>query len=388
MSASKYDQRGVSADKTDVHKAIKHLDKGLYPNAFCKILPDIAGGDPDWCNIMHADTAGTKTALAYLYYKETGDASVFGGIAQDAIVMNLDDMGCVGAIQNIVLSSTIGRNKNQIPGEVIEAVINATTAFADTMAQQGIRLHLAGGETADVGDIVRTIDVGYTAFARLRRAAVQDIAIQPGAVIVGLASYGQASYESQYNSGIASNGLTAARHDTLSNYYATAYPEAFDPAIPSSLVFTGPHRLTDPVPDTAYTVGQLLLSPTRTYAPFLKVLFDKFAGQLQGIIHNTGGAHSKVGKFIGDVHVIKDNLLPVPPVFTMIQAASGTPWEEMYKVFNMGIRLEVYVPEALATNIIDAARSFQLDAQVIGRVEAADKKQVSLVTPYGEWSYA
>lgn len=387
MSASKYDQRGVSADKTDVHKAIKHLDKGLYPNAFCKILPDIAGGDPDWCNIMHADTAGTKTALAYLYYKETGDASVFGGIAQDAIVMNLDDMGCVGAIQDIVLSSTIGRNKNQIPGEVIEAVISATTAFADTMARHGIRLHLAGGETADVGDIVRTIDVGYTAFGRLRRADVQDIAIQPGAVIVGLASYGQASYESQYNSGIASNGLTAARHDTLSKYYATAYPEAFDPAIPSALVFTGPHRLTDPVPDTPYTVGQLLLSPTRTFAPFLKVLFERFAGQLQGIIHNTGGAHSKVGKFIGDVHVIKDNLLPVPPVFTMIQAASGTSWQEMYKVFNMGTRLEVYVPETLATAIIDVARHFHLDAQVIGRVEAADKKQISLYTPNGEWSY-
>lgn len=387
MSASKYDQRGVSADKTDVHKAIKDLDKGLYPNAFCKILPDIAGGDDAWCNIMHADTAGTKTSLAYLYYKETGDASIFAGIAQDAIVMNLDDMGCVGAVQDIVLSSTIGRNKNLIPGEVIEAVIGATTAFSEKMAEQGVRIHLAGGETADVGDIVRTIDVGYTAFARLRRDQVQDNNIRPGAVIVGLASYGKTVYEDNYNSGIASNGLTAARHDTLSKYYAEHFPEAYDPAIPDELVFTGKYRLTDKAPGTEYTVGQLLLSPTRTFAPFFKQLFEQYAGNIQGIIHNTGGAHSKVLKFVKGVHIIKDNLLPVPPVFSLIQEASGTTWEEMYKVFNMGTRLEIYVEEPDAAGIIQIAKTLGIDAQIIGRVEGFDGEQVTMETPYGTWQY-
>lgn len=378
MSVSKYDQRGVSADKSEVHKAIKKLDKGLFPNAFCKVLPDIAASDPAWCNLMHADTAGTKTALAYLYYKETGDVSVFGGIAQDAMVMNLDDMACVGATDDILLSSTIGRNKNQIPGEVITAIIEQTVHFADQMRKHGIHLHLAGGETADVGDIVRTIDVGYTAFARLPRHRIHEINIQPGDVIVGLASYGQATYEDSYNSGIASNGLTAARHDTLSHYYAEQYPEAFDPAIPDDLVFTGPHRLTDKALDTDYTVGELLLSPTRTFAPLLKQLFDQYHDHLHGVIHNTGGAHSKVLKFVEDVHIIKDQLLPVPPVFQLIQQASGTPWDEMYQVFNMGTRLEIYLPENIAGKIINLAQSFKIDAQVIGHVEAHTGKQVTL----------
>lgn len=387
MSASRYEQRGVSADKTDVHKAIRHLDKGIFPNAFCKILPDIAGGDEAWCNIMHADTAGTKTSLAYLYWRETGDASVFAGIAQDAIVMNLDDMACAGATDNIILSSTIGRNKNLIPGEIIEAVINGTTAFVDTMKQHGVQIHLAGGETADVGDIVRTIDVGYTAFARLPRWQVQTIDIQPGATIVGVASYGQAIYETSYNSGIASNGLTAARHDTLSHYYAQAFPDAFDPNVPEELVFTGKHRLTDQVAGTAYTVGQLLLSPTRTFVPFLHQVMHSFGGQLQGIIHNTGGAHTKVLKFASGLRIVKDNLLPVPPVFHLIQEASGTPWEEMYKVFNMGTRLELYVDAAQAEVLIGMATSLGLEAQVIGFTQAAETGEVVVEGSQGTFRY-
>lgn len=387
MSTSKYDLRGVSADKNEVHKAIRNLDKGIFPNAFCKVLPDIAGNDPEWCNIMHADTAGTKTSLAYLYWKETGDASVFAGIAQDAIVMNLDDMACVGAVDNIIISSTIGRNKNQIPGEVIEAVIGGTTSFIETMAGQGVTIHLAGGETADVGDIVRTIDVGITAFARLPRKHIQSIDIQPGDVIVGLASYGQTTYEDTYNSGIASNGLTAARHDTLSHHYARHYPEAYDPAIPNDLVFTGSARLTDPVEGIPQTVGELLLSPTRTYVPLLKQLFEDYREHIHGIIHNTGGAHTKVLKFVESVRIVKDNLLPIPPVFRMIQRESGTDWKEMYQVFNMGTRLDIYLPEAATQKVIDLAQQFMIDAQVIGRVEKSDAKSVELKSEFGEFRY-
>ena len=387
MSDSKYDQRGVSSDKSEVHEAIRHLDKGLYPNAFCKILPDITGNDPEQCCIMHADTAGTKTALAYMYWKETGDASVFAGIAQDAIVMNLDDMACAGAVDNFILSSTIGRNKHLITAEVLEQVIGGTTAFIERMATHGINIHLAGGETADVGDIVRTIDVGYTAFVRMPRAQVQTIGIGPGDVVVGLASYGQATYEDRYNSGIASNGLTAARHDTLHRSYADRFPESFDPAIPRTLVFTGKHKLTDQVPGTPHTVGELLLSPTRTYVPVLKALFERLTGRIRGIIHNTGGAHSKVLKFAQNLRIVKDSLLHVPPVFRLIQESSGTPAEEMYKVFNMGTRLEVYLQEQDAQTVIDTARSFGIDAQVIGRVEASETAEVMMVTEDGNWVY-
>lgn len=387
MPSDRYGQRGVSADKAEVHKAIKHLDKGLFPNAFCKILEDISGNDPDYCNIMHADTAGTKTSLAYLYYKDTGDASVFELIAQDAIVMNLDDMACAGAIGPIIISSTIGRNKNRIPGEIIEAVINGTSRFIRTMEREGVEIKLAGGETADVGDIVRTIDVGITAFARLKKQNVQDINIQPGNVIVGIASYGQAKYEGDYNSGIASNGLTAARHETLSYEYAKNYPESFDPNIPEDLVFTGSKKLTDVEAETQKSVGHLLLSPTRTFLPVLKDLFGLYRPKISGIIHNTGGAHSKVLNFIHDLEIVKNNLFSPPPVFRLIQAESGMPWNEMYKVFNMGTRLEVFTDKETANGVIDIAHSYNIDAQIIGYVNTATAKKVKLETEYGSFQY-
>jgi phosphoribosylformylglycinamidine cyclo-ligase len=370
--AEKYALRGVSANKTDVHKAIKNLDKGLYPMAFCKILPDFAANDPDFCNIMHADTAGTKTSLAYLYWRETGDLSVWKGIVQDAIVMNLDDMACVGCVDNIILSSTIGRNKNLISGDVIQTLIESTVSFVDKMRQYGIQIHLAGGETADVGDIVRTIDVGYTAFARMKREDLIVNDIKGGNVIVGFASYGQATYEDTYNGGMGSNGLTSARHDVLANTYAAQFPESFDPATPPSVVYSGHRQLTDEVEigEKRVTVGQLVLSPTRTYLPILKAILQTVERlHLHGIIHNTGGGQTKVLKFVKNKHIIKNNLLEVPPLFELIQQESGTSWREMYQVFNMGHRLEVYCDEKIAESLVSIGKHFNIDAQIIGYVK-------------------
>jgi phosphoribosylformylglycinamidine cyclo-ligase len=387
--AAKYELRGVSASKSEVHAAIEGLDKGLYPNAFCKILPDFAAGDPDYCTLMHADTAGTKPSLAYLYWRETGDLSVWEGIAQDALVMNLDDMACVGCIDDITISSTIGRNKQHIPGEVIKTIIQYTQRFADEMAALGVKLHLAGGETADVGDIVRTIDVGYTAFGRLPRKDLVINAIRPGHVIVGLASYGQASYETAYNGGIGSNGLTSARHDVFSKHYAENYPESYDPKVPGEVVYVGSKRLTDTIEIDRQTmhIGKLVLSPTRTYLPVLKRALVELKGKIGGIIHNTGGGQTKVVKFIDAVKVIKDRLLPIPPLFSLIQQESKTAWREMYQVFNMGTRLEFYVEEQDAQTIIDIARAFQIDAQIIGRVEAADTASVEVQSEHGTFCY-
>ena len=387
---SKYEQRGVSATKSEVHEAIEGLDKGLFPKAFCKVLPDVAGGDPEWCNVMHADTAGTKTSLAYLYWRETGDLSVWEGIVQDSLVMNLDDMGCVGAVDNILISSTIGRNKNRIPGEVLKTIIRGAEKFKDAMADQGVGLHLTGGETADVGDIVRTIDVGYTTFARLRRSDLIVNDIRPGHVVVGLASYGQATYETEYNGGMGSNGLTSARHDVFHSEYADRYPESFDPAVPRSVVYTGSRSLTDPIDlgdGTTLAAGKLVLSPTRTYLPVLKVLLDELRPKIGGLIHCTGGAQTKVVKFIEGVRVVKDNFLPVPPLFELIRAESGTGWREMYQVFNMGHRLEVYLPEDEAAAVIDIAARFNIAAQVVGYVEAAEEASVRLHTPGGVEEY-
>ncbi len=385
----KYDKRGVSATKDEVHAAIKHLDKGLYPKAFCKILPDIVAGDEAFCNIMHADTAGTKTSLAYLFWRETGDLSVWAGIAQDAIVMNLDDMACVGCVDQIVLSSTIGRNKNLIPGDVIRTIINATTDFIAKMQAFDVNVILAGGETADVGDIVRTIDVGYTTFARMPRAKVLENHIQPGDVIVGLASFGQASYENSYNGGMGSNGLTSARHDVLSKLYAEKYPDSFDPNTPNEVVYTGSRQLTEKVKiaDNEIEIGKLILSPTRTYLPVIKRLLDELRDDLHGIIHCTGGGQTKVQKFIENVRVVKNNLFPIPFLFEMIQKESKTNWGEMYQVFNMGHRLEVYLPESAAQRVIEIAHAFDIPAQVVGYVEAATGAQVRIESPYGTFEY-
>lgn len=385
MSNYKYDLRGVSATKDEVHQAIEGLDKGLYPNAFCKILPDVAGGDKDYVNLMHADTSGTKTSLAYLYWKETGDVSVWKGIAQDALVMNLDDMGCVGCVDNILLSSTIGRNKNLITGEVITALIQATKSLTDQLAEYGINVHSAGGETADVGDIVRTIDVGYTAFARMKKSDLIVNDIKPGNVIVGFASYGQATYESEYNGGMGSNGLTSARHDVLSKVYAEKYPDSFDPNTPKEVVYLGSKKLTDKVDidGEQIDVGKLILSPTRTYLPVIKAILDEFAGKIDGMIHCTGGAQTKVIKFVDNVHIIKDNLLPIPPLFEMIKEEADTDWKEMYQVFNMGHRLELYVEESMAERLIEISKSFNIHAQVIGRVEESTEPKVTIVAPDG-----
>lgn len=388
MSNYKYDLRGVSATKDDVHKAIKNLDKGLYPKAFCKILPDFAAGDPEYCNLMHADTAGTKTSLAYMYWKETGDLSVWKGIAQDAIVMNLDDMACVGAVSNILLSSTIGRNKNIITGDVIQAVIEGTSELITKMKEFGVEIHQAGGETADVGDIVRSIDVGYTAFARLKRKDLIINDIKAGDVIVGLASYGQASYEDSYNGGMGSNGLTSARHDIFDHSYAEKYPDSYDHHTPDEVVYVGSKKLTDTITiqGQEITIGKLVLSPTRTYLPVLAKVIEKGL-DIHGIIHNTGGGQAKVSKFIENKHVIKDNLLPIPPLFQMIQEESGTDWKEMYRVFNMGTRLEFYVSEKDAQTIIDISKSFNIDAQIIGRVEEGEGEMVTVKGPYGAFEY-
>ncbi|MEL6660540.1 MAG: AIR synthase related protein [Bacteroidota bacterium] len=387
--SSKYERRGVSATKSEVHAAIQGLDQGLYPKAFCKILPDFAAGDPAYCNLMHADTAGTKPSLAYLYWKETGDLSVWEGIAQDALVMNLDDMACVGCVDDIIISSTIGRNKGLVPGEVIKTIIQYTQRFADEMAALGVQLKLAGGETADVGDIVRTIDVGYTAFGRLRRDELLVNQIQPGDVIVGFASYGQATYENSYNGGMGSNGLTSARHDVFDHGYAAKYPESFDPSLPDDVVYVGSKKLTETIDidGEAIPVGKLVLSPTRTYLPVIKQLFQKLQPYMHGMIHCTGGGQTKVIKFVDQVKVIKDNFLPIPPLFELIQKESGTGWKEMYQVFNMGHRLEVYLPEAQAAEAIAIGKSFGIDTQIVGRVEAAPEAVVEVQSPHGVFTY-
>lgn len=389
MSEDRYQKRGVSAGKEDVHRAIKNMSKGLYKYAFCKILPDIAGGDDEYCNVMHADTAGTKTSLAYLYWKETGDLSVWKGVVQDAMVMNLDDLAAVGAIQDIIISSTIGRNSKYIPGEVLSVVIQAAQEFIDKMEGLGIRMHHSGGETADVGDIVRTIDIGFTTFGRLKKSDLIINDIQDGDVIVGLSSSGTASYESSYNGGMGSNGLTSARHDVLNKYYAEKYPESYENAIPDEVVYSGSKKLTDTIHINGedVSVGKLILSPTRTYLPVLKVIFDKLKENISGIIHCTGGAQTKVEKFISNKHIIKDNLMEIPPLFELIKKESGTSYKEMYKVFNMGHRLEIYLPEQFAQEIIDISQSFDIDAKIIGRVEQSDKNKVSITTPDGVISY-
>ena len=385
----RYRRRGVSAAKEEVHQAIRHLDKGVFPNAFCKVLPDIVGGDADFCNIMHADTAGTKPSLAYLYWKETGDLSVWEGIIQDALIMNIDDLICIGATDHIVISSTIGRNKNLIPGEVVSTLIGSTSRYLEKLQSLGIGAHLAGGETADVGDIVRTVDVGFTAFVRMKRAAVLENHIQAGDVIVGLASFGQATYEDAYNGGMGSNGLTSARHDVFHRYLAEKYPESFDPLIPDSLVYAGSKSLTDKVTidDRTTDVGKLVLSPTRTYAPVIKQVLDTLRPHLHGMIHCSGGAQTKVLHFVEGLHVIKDNLFPTPPLFRIIQEESQTDWREMYQVFNMGHRMEVYLPEAHAQQLIDIAESLGVAAQVVGRVETADTKKVTVASEYGTFVY-
>lgn len=391
MTELKYNQRGVSAGKEDVHNAIKDLDKGLFPQAFCKIIPDILGGDDGWCNIMHADGAGTKSSLAYVYWKETGDHSVWRGIAQDAIVMNLDDLLCVGATDNILLSSTIGRNKNLVPGEVIAAIINGTEAILEELRDMGIGIHATGGETADVGDLVRTIIVDSTVTCRMKREdVISNHRIQAGDVIVGLASYGQSSYEDGYNGGMGSNGLTSARHDVFNKTIAERFPESYDPAVPYELVFAGTKGLADNIEIPGYgttTVGKLVLSPTRTYAPVIKRVLDSFRKQVHGMVHCSGGAQTKVLHFIDNLHVIKDNLFDIPPLFKLIQEESGTDWQEMYKVFNMGHRMELYVPETIADDIIGIAGEFGIAAQIIGHVEAAATKQVTVKSQVGEYRY-
>lgn len=381
---NRYMRRGVSAAKEDVHNAIAHIDKGLYPQAFCKILPDVLGGDPDYCNIMHADGAGTKSSLAYIYWRETGDLSVWRGIAQDAIVMNLDDLLCVGATSGMLLSSTIGRNKQLIPGEVIGAVINGTEEILAQMRDLGVEIYLTGGETADVGDLVRTIIVDSTVTCRMRRSDIIDNAhIADGDVIVGFASYGQATYEARYNGGMGSNGLTSARHDILSHALAEKFPESYDPAVPDDLVYSGSRELLAEVPGTGLTVGELILSPTRTYAPLVAKLLKEMRPAIHGLIHCTGGAQTKVMNFVTNKHIIKDNLLPVPPLFQMIAEESGADAEELYQVFNMGHRLEAYLPAEQAEEAIAVARHFNIDAQVIGRVKSADQNRLTLVTPFG-----
>ena len=387
-TSSRYAGRGVSSSKEDVHAAIKNIDKGLYPKAFCKIIPDRLSGDPDSCLIMHADGAGTKSSLAYAYWRETGDLSVWKGIAQDAVVMNTDDLLCVGAVSDILLSSTIGRNKRLVPGEVISAVINGTEEFLQNMRDLGVGIYSTGGETADVGDLVRTIIVDSTVTARMQRKDVVDNAhIKAGCCIVGLSSSGQATYESEYNGGTGSNGLTSARHDVISQEVARKYPETFDDGIPSDLVYTGRYGLTDRIEGCPLTVGKLVLSPTRTYAPIIREVLKEYCGHIQGMIHCSGGAQTKVLHFVDNLHVIKDNLFETPLLFKLIQQESQTPWSEMYSVFNMGHRMELYVDESVANDIISISKSFNVDAQVIGYVEAADHAQVTIKHNGAEYVY-
>lgn len=388
MSDQRYNLRGVSASKEDVHNAIKNVDKGLYPKAFCKIIPDILGGDSEWCNIMHADGAGTKSSLAYIYWRETGDISVWKGIAQDALIMNIDDLLCVGATDNILLSSTIGRNKHLIPGEVISAIINGTEELLEELRSQGVSIYSTGGETADVGDLVRTIIVDSTVTCRMRRSDVINNAnISAGDVIVGLASYGQATYETGYNGGMGSNGLTSARHDVFGKYLAEKYPESYDSAVPQELVYSGNTRLTDEVEGAPINAGQLVLSPTRTYAPVIKAILDKMRKDIHGMVHCSGGAQTKVLHFVENKHVIKDNLFPVPPLFDLIQRQSGTPWQEMYKVFNMGHRMEIYVAPEHAQAIIDTAAQFGIEARIVGRVEEAASNRLTIISDKGTFEY-
>ncbi len=389
MSDQRYNLRGVSASKEDVHNAIKNIDKGIFPRAFCKIIPDILGGDPEYCNIMHADGAGTKSSLAYLYWRETGDLSVWKGIAQDALIMNIDDLLCVGAVDNILVSSTIGRNKLLIPGEVISAIINGTDELLSELREMGVGVYATGGETADVGDLVRTIIVDSTVTCRMKRSDVIDNAnIRVGDVIVGLASYGQATYEKEYNGGMGSNGLTSARHDVFAKYLAEKYPESYDKAVPEELVYSGNLKLTDFVEGSPLDAGKLVLSPTRTYAPVVKKLLDELRPSIHGMVHCSGGAQTKVLHFIGDnCRVVKDNMFPVPPLFRTIKEQSNTEWQEMYKVFNMGHRLEVYLPEEYAAQVIAISKSFNIDAQVIGRIEESKKKELVIKSEFGEFYY-
>ncbi len=388
MNNQRYNQRGVSASKEDVHNAIKNIDKGIFPKAFCKIIPDILGGDPEYCNIMHADGAGTKSSLAYLYWRETGDLSVWRGIAQDALIMNIDDLLCVGATDNILLSSTIGRNKLLVPGEVISAIINGTSELCDELSALGVNIYPTGGETADVGDLVRTIIVDSTVACRMKRSEViSNHRIQAGDVIVGLSSSGTATYEKEYNGGMGSNGLTSARHDVFANYLAQKYPESYDAAIPQELVYSGKMKLTDQISGLNIDAGKLVLSPTRTYAPVIKQVLDKLRPHIHGMVHCSGGAQTKVLHFVDNVHVIKDNLFPTPPLFKLIHEQSGTDWEEMYTVFNMGHRMEIYVSPEYAQQIIDISQSFNIDAQIVGRVEECDKKKLTIRSEHGTFEY-
>ena len=388
MGNQRYMMRGVSAAKEDVHKAIHNIDKGIFPQAFCKIIPDILGGDPEYCNIMHADGAGTKSSLAYMYWRETGDLGVWKGIAQDALIMNTDDLLCVGAVDNILVSSTIGRNKMLIPGEVISAIINGSEELMGEMRQMGIGIYGTGGETADVGDLVRTIIVDSTVTCRMKRSDVIDNAnIRPGDVIVGLSSSGQATYEKEYNGGMGSNGLTSARHDVFCHLLAEKYPESYDHAVPEELVYSGTCRLTDQIEGSPLTAGKLVLSPTRTYAPVIKRLLDEMRPQIHGMVHCTGGAQTKVLHFVGDnCHVVKDNLFPLPPLFRLIQEQSGTDWDEMYRVFNMGHRMEIYVAPEDAEKVIAVSKSFNIDAQIIGRIEEG-RKSLTIKSEFGEFNY-
>lgn len=388
MTDQRYNLRGVSASKEDVHNAIKNVDKGLYPKAFCKIIPDILGGDPDYCNIMHADGAGTKSSLAYMYWRETGDLSVWKGIAQDALIMNIDDLLCVGATDNILVSSTIGRNKLLVPGEVISAIINGTEELLASLRSLGVNAYSTGGETADVGDLVRTIIVDSTVTCRMKRSDVVNNAnISAGDVIVGLASYGKASYEQDYNGGMGSNGLTSARHDVFAKYLAEKYPESFDAAVPDELVYSGKKKLTDPVDGTGLDAGRLVLSPTRTYAPVIKAILDRMRPQIHGMVHCSGGAQTKVMHFVENKHVIKDNLFPIPPLFKLIQQQSGTDWAEMYKVFNMGHRMEIYVSPENAEEIMRISESFGIEARIVGRVEDAPANRLTIVSENGVFEY-
>lgn len=388
MSDQRYNLRGVSASKEDVHNAIKNVDKGLFPKAFCKIIPDILGGDEEYCNIMHADGAGTKSSLAYIYWKETGDLSVWKGIAQDALIMNIDDLLCVGATDNILVSSTIGRNKMLIPGEVIAAIINGTEELLAELREMGVSVYSTGGETADVGDLVRTIIVDSTVTCRMRRADVINNAnIKGGDVIVGLASYGKAAYEKEYNGGMGSNGLTSARHDVFAKYLAEKYPESYDNSVPSELVYSGGVRLTDEVSGVPVNAGKLVLSPTRTYAPVVKKMLDEMRNKVHGMVHCSGGAQTKVMHFVENKHVIKDNLFPVPPLFDLIQKESGTDWAEMYKVFNMGHRLEVYLAPEDAQRVIEISESMGIPAKIIGRVEDADQNKLTIISEKGKFVY-
>lgn len=387
-SNERYMLRGVSASKEDVHNAIKNIDKGLYPKAFCKIIPDILGGDPEYCNIMHADGAGTKSSLAYAYWKETGDLSVWKGIAQDALIMNIDDLLCVGAVDNILVSSTIGRNKNLVPGSVISAIINGTDELLAELREMGVGAYATGGETADVGDLVRTIIVDSTVTCRMKRSDVINNAnIRPGDVIVGLASFGKATYEKEYNGGMGSNGLTSARHDVFGKDIARKYPETYDHAVPEELVYSGGLNLTDAVKDSPLDAGKLVLSPTRTYAPVVKKLLDALRPQIHGMVHCSGGAQTKILHFVDGVHVIKDNLFPIPPLFRTIQEQSKTEWKEMYKVFNCGHRFEVYLPKEYAQQVIDISKSFGIDARIIGRIEQSDHTHLTIHSEYGVFEY-